>query len=107
MQPFRYIDRGSLATIGRAAAVGSFGKISIGGLLAWWAWVIIHILNLIGFRNRMVVMFDWLWSYITFQRGARLIVDQGLGAEVDIDRLVDQDSLELKKAEEKESVTTK
>ncbi len=106
VQPFRYIDRGSLATIGRAAAVGSFGKISIGGLLAWWAWVLVHILNLIGFRNRMVVMFDWLWSYMTFQRGARLIVDQGLGAEVDIDRLVDQDSLEFKKAEEKESVTT-
>ena len=70
---FHYYDKGSLATIGRAAAVAQFGKIHISGYLAWLAWLFIHILFLIGFRNRVLVFIQWAWSYITYERGARLI----------------------------------
>ncbi|MBV9572815.1 MAG: NAD(P)/FAD-dependent oxidoreductase [Acidobacteriales bacterium] len=70
---FKYVDKGSLATIGRAAAVAQFGKVYISGLVAWLSWLFIHILFLIGFRNRLLVMIQWAWSYFTFQRGARLI----------------------------------
>jgi len=72
-QPFHYFDKGSLATIGRAAAIAQFGKIHISGFIAWLAWLFIHILFLIGFRNRVVVMFQWAWSYLTYERSARLI----------------------------------
>ena len=70
---FRYHDKGSLATIGRAAAVADFGKFQLSGFLAWMAWLFIHVLFLIGFRNRLMVMIQWAWSYITYERGARLI----------------------------------
>lgn len=70
---FRYKDKGSLATIGRAAAVADFGKLRFSGFFAWVAWWSIHILFLIGFRSKVLVMFGWIWSYLTFQRGARLI----------------------------------
>jgi NADH dehydrogenase len=72
-QPFHYWDKGSLATIGRAAAIGEFGKIHISGFIAWLAWLFIHILYLIGFRNRLLVFIQWAWSYVTYERGARLI----------------------------------
>ena len=71
--PFHYFDKGSLATIGRAAAVAEFGKIHISGFMAWLAWLFIHILFLIGFRNRVLVIIQWAWSYFTYERGARLI----------------------------------
>lgn len=70
---FRYWDKGSLATIGRAAAVAEFGKIHISGFIAWLSWLFIHILYLIGFRNRLLVLIQWAWSYFTYERGARLI----------------------------------
>jgi NADH dehydrogenase len=70
---FHYWNKGSLATIGRAAAVADFGKIHISGFLAWLAWLFIHIFFLIGFRNRLIVMIQWAWSYLTYERGARLI----------------------------------
>ena len=71
--PFHYYDKGSLATIGRAAAVAEFGKIHISGFPAWLAWLFIHILFLIGFRNRVLVFIQWAWSYFTYERSARLI----------------------------------
>jgi len=71
--PFRYRDKGSLATIGRAAAVAHLGRLNLSGWIAWMAWLLIHIFFLIGFRNRLVVIFEWAWSYFTAQRGARLI----------------------------------
>jgi NADH dehydrogenase len=71
--PFHYHDKGSLATIGRAAAVAQFGKIHISGFMAWMAWLFVHILFLIGFRNRVLVFIQWAWSYFTYERGARLI----------------------------------
>jgi NADH dehydrogenase len=73
---FHYLDKGSLATIGRAAAVAQFGKVHISGYLAWLSWLFIHILFLIGFRNRVVVMFQWAWSYLTYARSARLITGE-------------------------------
>jgi NADH dehydrogenase len=70
---FRYWDKGSLATIGRSAAVAQFGKLHISGFIAWLAWLFIHIFFLIGFRNRVLVFIQWAWSYLTYERGARLI----------------------------------
>ncbi|MGB9073029.1 MAG: NAD(P)/FAD-dependent oxidoreductase [Terriglobales bacterium] len=70
---FRYRDRGILATIGRGAAVAQFPRFSLTGYFAWLAWLFIHIFSLIGFRNRLIVMIQWAWSYLTYQRGARLI----------------------------------
>jgi NADH dehydrogenase len=73
--PFRYMDFGSLATIGRNAAVVEFGGVKLTGFIAWLFWSAIHIYFLIGFRNRIVVTLDWLWSYVTLERGARLITE--------------------------------
>jgi NADH dehydrogenase len=74
---FRYRDFGTLATIGRRAAVADFGWIKFSGTLAWLLWGAVHVSFLIGFRNRLVVILDWLWSYVTFQSGARLITGPG------------------------------
>lgn len=73
-RPFRYHDRGSLATIGRTYAVGTFGHVELSGLPAWLVWAGVHLAYLIGFRNRALVLFQWLWLYLTFQRGARLLI---------------------------------
>ena len=73
-RPFRYHDRGSLATIGRTYAVGTLGHVELSGLPAWLAWAGVHLAYLIGFRNRVLVLFQWLWLYLTFQRGARLLI---------------------------------
>jgi NADH:ubiquinone reductase (H+-translocating) len=70
---FHYVDKGSLATIGRAAAIAQFGKLHISGYFAWLAWLFVHVFFLIGFRNRLIVMIQWAWSYLTYERGARLI----------------------------------
>jgi len=70
---FHYWNKGNLATIGRAAAVADFGKIHISGFLAWLSWLFVHIFFLIGFRNRLIVLIQWAWSYLTYERGARLI----------------------------------
>jgi NADH dehydrogenase len=72
--PFHYLDKGSLATIGRKKAVAQLpGKLRLTGFLAWLAWLFIHVLFLIGFRNRVLVLIEWAWAYVTFQRGSRLI----------------------------------
>jgi NADH dehydrogenase len=72
-EPFRYRDRGSLAVIGRARAVAEFGSLRLSGFLAWLTWCFVHILFLIGFRNRALVLFEWAWAYATEKRAARLI----------------------------------
>jgi NADH dehydrogenase len=72
-QPFHYLDKGSLATIGRSKAVADLGKLHFSGYFAWLAWLFIHLLFLIGFRNRIMVMLEWAWAYITYSQGARLI----------------------------------
>ncbi|MCI0339099.1 MAG: NAD(P)/FAD-dependent oxidoreductase [Acidobacteria bacterium] len=70
---FRYFDKGNMATIGRKAAIAEIGKLHLSGFIAWLAWLGVHIFFLIGFRNRFAVLFNWAWSYFTYQRGARLI----------------------------------
>ncbi len=70
---FHYVDKGSLATIGRSAGIAQFGKLHISGFLAWLSWLFVHIFFLIGFRNRVLVFIQWAWSYFTYERGARLI----------------------------------
>ena len=70
---FHYFDKGSLATIGRAAAIAQRGRIHISGYFAWLAWLFVHVFFLIGFRNRIIVLIQWAWSYLTYERGARLI----------------------------------
>jgi NADH dehydrogenase len=72
-KPFQYLDKGSLATIGRGAGVAEFGRLHLSGLIAWIFWLTVHIFFLIGFRNRLVVFIQWAWAYFTFQSGARLI----------------------------------
>ena len=72
-RPFAYADRGSVATIGRAKAVAQIGPLQLSGLIAWLLWCLIHIFFLIGFRNRVRVMSEWIWYYLTFKPGARVI----------------------------------
>jgi NADH:ubiquinone reductase (H+-translocating) len=73
LRAFHYNDKGSLATIGRAAAVADLGRVKLSGFLAWVFWLALHIFFLIGFRNRLLVFMQWAWAYVTYQRGARLI----------------------------------
>jgi NADH dehydrogenase len=72
-EPFHYRFYGDMATIGRAAAIADFGRLRISGYVAWLAWLFVHIMNLIGFRNRLVVFIQWAWAYLTYQRSVRLI----------------------------------
>lgn len=77
--PFRYVHMGSMATIGRKAAIADIGPFKLWGMAAWWLWGFVHVAFLVGARNRFAVMFDWIWAYITFRRSIRLIT----GAEYD------------------------
>jgi NADH dehydrogenase len=72
-QPFRYWDKGTMATIGRNKAVADLKFVHLKGRLAWLAWLFVHILFLVGFRNRVLVFIQWAWAYLTFDKGARLI----------------------------------
>jgi len=74
-KPFHYWDKGQLAVIGRGRAVADIWKLHFGGFLAWLTWIFVHIFFLIGFRNRVLVLIQWAWSYFTFGRGARLITE--------------------------------
>jgi NADH dehydrogenase len=74
-RPFRYRVRGNLATVGRNSAVVDLGRVRLWGFPAWLVWAVVHVFNLIGFRNRLLVAIQWLWLYLTFQRGARLITE--------------------------------
>jgi NADH dehydrogenase len=74
--PFKYHDLGNMATIGRASAVADFGWLRLKGLLGWMSWAFVHIFNLIGFRNRLVVFVEWAWAYFSYQRSVRLITGE-------------------------------
>jgi NADH dehydrogenase len=74
--PFHYRDLGNMATIGRGSAVADLGRLQLKGFIGWLAWAFVHILNLIGFRNRLVVFVQWGWAYFTFQRSVRLILGE-------------------------------
>lgn len=79
-EAFRYVDKGVMATIGRSRAVARIGRIRLSGFVAWAAWLLLHIVYLIDFRSRVLVLFDWAWSYVTYQRGSRLITGRRLEA---------------------------
>jgi NADH dehydrogenase len=79
-QRFKYLDKGSMATIGRSRAVAQVGKLQLSGFLAWMAWLCVHIFYLIDFRNRLVVLLDWAWAYFSYRRGSRLITGRRLQA---------------------------
>jgi NADH dehydrogenase len=72
-QPFHYVDKGSMATIGRSRAVAQLGRLRLHGLVAWMTWLTVHLWYLVSFRNRLAVFIDWCWSYLSFRHGARLI----------------------------------
>lgn len=76
--PFRYVDKGMMATIGRSRAVAQTGRLRISGLLAWFAWIVVHLWFLVGFRNRLLVFYNWAYNYLTYKRGARLITGRRL-----------------------------
>jgi len=82
-RPFHYRNKGTLATIGRAKAVLALGNPHLHGFIAWVAWAFVHILDLIGFRNKVMVMLDWAWSYLFFERGARLITNERASTPVE------------------------
>jgi NADH dehydrogenase len=72
-KPFVYRDKGNLATVGRSYAIVDLGNIRLTGFFAWLMWLAVHIYFLVGFRNRLVAIFQWAWTYFTYARGARLI----------------------------------
>ena len=72
---FHYRDRGNMATIGRSAAVADFGKLRFSGFVAWMLWLVVHLMNLVSFRNRLLVLVQWGWNYFTYDRSARLITN--------------------------------
>ena len=78
---FVYLDKGIMATIGRNAAVAEVGSVRISGFVAWLAWLFVHILFLVGFRNRFAVLFNWAHAYLTYGRGARLITSRQSGSD--------------------------
>ena len=85
--PFRYFDRGILATVGRTYAVGKIGPLQLSGFPAWVVWAGVHITYLIGFRNRLLVLMQWAWKYLTWQRGARLITRDPRDTHADFQRV--------------------
>lgn len=74
LKPFRYKDQGSMATIGRNKAVADLGKLRFGGFIAWMIWMFVHLVSIIGFRNKLIVFSNWVWNYITYDKGTRLII---------------------------------
>ena len=73
-RPFRYKDKGTMATIGRNRAVVDMGRIHVGGLVAWLMWMFVHLMSLLGMRNRVIVLINWIWSYFTFNTSLRLLI---------------------------------
>jgi NADH dehydrogenase len=74
-QPFRYVDKGSMATIGRNKAVAQVGRLQLSGIVAWWLWLTVHVLFLVEYRSRMAVLLEWAWAYFTWQRRSRVILE--------------------------------
>lgn len=87
VEKFKYVDKGSLATIGRNSAVADLGKFKFGGRVAWWLWLWVHILSIIGMRNKISVFIDWVWSYVSYDVSLRLFI------RPKYDKMYDDDSL--------------
>ena len=73
-EPFKYFDKGSMATVGRNRAVVDLGNIHFKGIFAWFIWMFVHLMSLAGFRNKAVTFVNWIWSYFSYDRGTRLII---------------------------------
>jgi len=86
---FKYWDKGTMATIGRSKAVAQVGRIKMSGLIAWLAWLSLHLVFLVGFRNKVAVMIDWIYSYFAYKRGARIIMNEALEPHTEPDRTPD------------------
>jgi NADH dehydrogenase len=91
--PFRYTDKGSMATIGRNRAVAQLGRLRFSGILAWWTWLLVHVLSLVEFRSRLSVLMEWAFAYFTWQRSSRVILEipreaTPLGAQVEVARIL-------------------
>lgn len=89
MKPFKYTDLGSMATIGRNRAVAEFAGIRLSGYIAWVAWMVVHLLNLLGFRNKLVVFINWFYRYFTYDRGTRIIIKRGAANIVKLGKTMD------------------
>jgi NADH dehydrogenase len=74
LKAFKYLDKGSMATVGRNRAVVEAGAFKTQGLIAWFMWMAVHLMTLVGFRNKVVTFFNWMWSYLNYDRGIRLII---------------------------------
>jgi len=85
-EPFRFADKGQMATIGRSRAIVEIGGLKLAGFPAWLLWLVVHIYYLTGFKNRLLVVLQWAWSYLSFRRGARLIVNKEWRFGVPIDQ---------------------
>lgn len=90
MKPFKYTDLGTMATIGRNRAVAEFFGIRLSGYIAWIAWMAVHLLNLLGFRNKLVVFINWFYRYFTYDRGTRIIIKRGAANIVKLGQTMDQ-----------------
>jgi len=73
-EPFKYFDKGAMATVGRNRAVVDIHKVRFQGIFAWFTWMFVHLMTLVGFRNKLVVFVNWVWSYFSYDRGTRLII---------------------------------
>lgn len=80
-KPFEYFDKGSMATVGRNKALVEIGKINFGGFVGWVTWLLVHLMSIVGFRNRVVTLFNWIWNYISYDRNIRLIIRPYTGKE--------------------------
>jgi len=89
-KPFHYRNKGNLATVGRAYGIADFGFLRLTGFVGWTFWLVVHIFFLIDFRSRSLVMFQWAWAYLTFQRGARLIVQDTVSTTLPIPTLIEE-----------------
>jgi len=89
-KPFHYRNKGNLATVGRAYSIADFGFLRLTGPVGWTFWLVVHIFFLIDFRSRSLVMFQWAWAYLTFQRGARLIVQDTVSTTLPIPTLIEE-----------------
>src|SRR5439155_19597223 len=76
-KPFHYLDKGFMATIGRARAVAQIRRLHLSGLVAWLAWALVHLWYLVGFRNRIAVFLNWIWAYLISNHGARIVIGRG------------------------------
>lgn len=74
LKPFKYVDKGAMATIGRNKAVADLGNMKVGGFMAWLIWMFVHLISIIGFRNKIIVFSNWVWNYFTYDKGTRLII---------------------------------